>query len=56
MSKEETIGTKCRNGHPKSDSYISSDGMTICRTCRYNRKRKYIIKRRRELISNGGIL
>jgi hypothetical protein len=54
MSKQETID-KCRNGHPKSDSYIASDGMTVCRTCRYNRIRSYRVNRRKELIS-GGIL
>ena len=58
MSKQETItlNGKCRNGHPKIDSYIASDGMTICRICRYNRKRKCLVNRRKELIGDGGIL
>lgn len=32
---------RCRNGHKISESYIGYDGTKVCRTCRYNRVRKY---------------
>ncbi len=51
MSKQET----CINGHDKANSYINYRAETVCRTCRFNRMRRYRQKKLTALL-NGGIL
>ena len=58
MLKQETItlnGKTCLNGHDKSNSYINYRAETVCRTCRFNRIRRYRQKKL-TLLLNGGIL